>query len=74
MSQDDGSFGQEFLTDAQVAELLNITSRTTLRWRRDGDGPPFVRIGPRCVRYKRSDLDAWIAAQTFPHRAAECSG
>jgi predicted DNA-binding transcriptional regulator AlpA len=25
-----------------------------------GDGPPFVKIG-RCVRYRRDDLDCYVA-------------
>ena len=61
----------EFLTDAQLCELLHVDDRTTLRWRTAGGGPPFVRIGPRRILYRRADLNAWLAANTFPHRAAE---
>lgn len=61
----------EFLTDAQLCALVDVTDRTTLRWRRDGGGPSFVRVGPRRVLYRRADVEKWIAARTFPHRAAE---
>lgn len=61
----------EFLTDAQLCELLHVDARTTLRWRTDGDGPSFVRVGPRRLLYRRADVDAWISTRTFPHRAAE---
>jgi prophage regulatory protein len=61
----------EFLTDAQFAALMHVDDRTTLRWRTVGDGPPFVRVGPRRILYRRTDVDAWLAARTFPHRAAE---
>ncbi len=27
------------------------------------DGPPYVRIGLRGVRYLRSDLDAWLTSR-----------
>ncbi len=30
-------------------------------WR--GDGPPMIRIGRRAVRYRRSDVIAWIDAR-----------
>jgi excisionase family DNA binding protein len=60
-----------FLTDPQLAALLHVDDRTTLRWRNNGSGPPFVRVGPRRILYRRSDVDAWLAARTFPHRAAE---
>ena len=28
-----------------------------------GRGPPFTRIGWRCVRYQRGDLEQWARAQ-----------
>ena len=63
--------GGEFLTDAQLCARLDVTDRTTHRWRRDGGGPPFVRVGRRRVLYRRTDVDGWLAARTFAHRAAE---
>ncbi len=62
---------REFLTEPQLAELLGVDPRTLHRWRGSGEGPPFVRIGPRNVRYSRAALDQWIAARTHQHRAAE---
>ena len=61
----------EFLTDDQLCKLLHVNKRTTLRWRRDGGGPAFVRAGERRIIYRRDDVEAWLAARTFPHRAAE---
>jgi excisionase family DNA binding protein len=61
----------EFLTDQQLAELLGVATRTTLRWRRDGGGPPYVRVGVRRVLYRRAHVDAWAATRTFPTLAAE---
>ena len=29
-----------------------------------GDGPPYVRVSKRMVRYQRAVLQAWIAART----------
>jgi excisionase family DNA binding protein len=61
----------EFLTDEELAYLLNVSTRTILRWRRDGSGPPYCRIGPRYIRYRRRDVEAWTAANTFATMAAE---
>jgi len=61
----------EFLSDAQLCAMLRVTSRTTARWREDGNGPPFVRAGGRRILYRQGDLDSWLASRTFPHRAAE---
>jgi predicted DNA-binding transcriptional regulator AlpA len=62
---------QEFLTDDQLANLLRITTRTTMRWRRDGGGPPFIRCGSRRVLYDRQVVEAWLRQRSFAHRAAE---
>jgi len=61
----------EFLTDAQLCEWLQVEDRTTFRWRRDGTGPPFLRLGSRQIRYRRSDVERWLTERTFQHRAAE---
>jgi len=29
-----------------------------------GNGPPMVRLTPRLVRYRRDDLDDWVASKT----------
>ena len=61
----------DYLTDAQLTKLVHVTSRTTLRWRRDGGGPAFIRCGARRVLYSRSAVDAWLASRSFAHLAAE---
>ena len=61
----------DFLSDSQLCAMLRVTPRTTARWRVEGNGLPFVRAGARRVLYRRSDVDLWLASQTFPHRAAE---
>jgi predicted DNA-binding transcriptional regulator AlpA len=62
---------EEFLTDLQLADMLRVTPRTLLRWRRDGDGPQFVRAGARRLLYRRSDVLTWIDANTHATLAAE---
>jgi excisionase family DNA binding protein len=47
------------LTEREAANLLSISSRTLQAWRSNGGGPTFVRVG-RVIRYRRSDLIAWI--------------
>ena len=61
----------EFLSDQQLADMLGVTTRTTLRWRRDGAGPKYVRAGLRRVLYRRVDVLAWAASRTFATLAAE---
>ena len=59
----------ELLTSRQVAQLLGIGERTLWRWSRSGICPAPVKIGKgrrAAVRYRRSDLDAWIEAGCPP--------
>lgn len=49
----------------EAASYLSITKATLYTWRsrRRGYGPLAVKVGG-CVRYKKSELDRWIAAHT----------
>jgi predicted DNA-binding transcriptional regulator AlpA len=42
-----------------VAQLLGCTPKALQAWRTRGGGPPFVKLG-RLVRYKWSDVSAWL--------------
>ncbi|MGJ9426849.1 helix-turn-helix transcriptional regulator [Nesterenkonia halotolerans] len=49
------------LKDTQVQELTGIPAGTLRWWRHHGDyGPKWFRLGPRAIRYKTSDVTAWI--------------
>lgn len=52
----------QFLTTRDVATILNLNPQTVIEWRRERNGPPWVRIGQKAIRYRRSELEAWIAA------------
>lgn len=52
---------KECLGTVDVAALLGISPRTLEAWRLRKVGPKYSRLGPRLVRYRRSDLDAWVA-------------
>jgi excisionase family DNA binding protein len=53
---------QELLTQQQLAHELQVSLRTLERWRQEGTGPAFIRIG-RFPRYRRADIDAWLERQ-----------
>ena len=60
-----------FLTEREFSAQFKIPARTAQRWRSTGDGPPFVRLGPRRVAYRLSDCERWAASRTFASRAVE---
>ena len=49
----------QLLTPEQVAGILKLSPATLARWRWDGSGPPFIKIGGR-VRYAESDVEQFI--------------
>ncbi len=54
----------KLLKDRETAPLLGIAPITLRKMRLRGDGPPFVKIGNRAVRYSESDVADYIAALT----------
>ncbi len=57
-------FSSNNLTTPQAARYLNFEETTLEQWRWNGRGPRFVKIG-RHVRYRLSDLDAFIQERVF---------
>lgn len=51
----------DLLTERDAADYLKLTARFLQERRMRGDGPAFVRISQRCIRYRFSDLEKWIA-------------
>ena len=63
-----------YLSEQEFCDRYGVSARTAQRWRVTGDGPAFLRLGVRRVVYRATDCEAWAAARTFAHRAAEASG
>jgi len=53
----------DFITTKQAADFLGLRANTMEIWRLRGTGPRFVKLG-RAVRYRLSDLEDYISAQT----------
>jgi len=50
------------LNTAQAARILNVSARYLEMLRVRGGGPVFVTLG-RAIRYRPSDLEAWVASR-----------
>lgn len=53
----------EFMTSRELADLLRVPVETTYQWRLRHVGPPGIRVG-RHVRYRRSDVERWLAERS----------
>lgn len=49
------------LNEHQAAAFLNVAVKTLRNWRCRGDGPAFIKLGAKCIRYRDSDLWAFVA-------------
>ena len=55
-------FGEHEAGGDRGGEAEPVSPRTMQRWRQEGIGPEFLKLG-RLVRYRKSDLDRWRDAQ-----------
>ena len=49
----------KLLNETEVAAKLDVTKPRLRRWRHEGRGLPFVRVG-RLVRYRPEDVERFI--------------
>lgn len=63
-----GSPDDLFPTD-EAARLIGVSCQFLEIGRTKGYGPRFVRISPRCVRYRRSDILSWLNSRTHSSTA-----
>lgn len=52
----------DLMTTKEVAERLHISEATCRWWRHVKQGPPSFKVCG-AVRYRRADVEAWLAAQ-----------
>ena len=57
------------IDEKQLCAELGISSVTATKWRAKAAGPPFIKVG-RLVRYRRADIEAWLASRTIGRRSA----
>lgn len=61
--------GVPLLTTRAAARQLGVSPRTMEGWRSRGGGPRYVSVSRNVVRYRHSDLAAWVAQRAVAHTA-----
>ena len=51
----------DLLDEKEAAVVLALKVATLRNWRALRTGPRYVKVGKRSVRYRRADLEAFIA-------------
>lgn len=59
--------GRKVLTNDQTADMLGISRRTLPVWRSKFRGPKWVKYDNKLVRYRETDVIAWIEENTRTH-------
>ena len=49
--------------EKDVLGMLSISKATLWRWRRDGQFPNPVRLGPNSVGWHRKDVHEWLSSR-----------
>lgn len=49
----------EILNERQVVDLLGVQPRALRRFRKEL-GLPYIKISSKVLRFKKSDIDAWL--------------
>jgi predicted DNA-binding transcriptional regulator AlpA len=53
----------DILTEKELAQSYKHSVSLARKWRRTGEGPPFIRLGGKLIRYRRADVEAWLTGQ-----------
>lgn len=63
--------GTRHLTQRGLADRYAKSERTIEDWRRDGRGPPWIRLNGRDIVYAVDAVERWEAERTYSTRAEE---
>jgi len=53
-------YDNPYQTRHQLEKLLQVSPATIYRWIKEGNFPKPLRLGANMVRWKASDIEAWI--------------
>jgi predicted DNA-binding transcriptional regulator AlpA len=50
----------DMLSKVELAQALNVSTRTIDRWLADQTGPPYVRLPRGRLRWRWGDVQEWL--------------
>lgn len=48
------------MNSLEASHYLGVSIATLKRWRGKDEGPAYIRLSERIIRYRQTDLDRWI--------------
>ena len=55
----DPEYWHSLIDERTAGHFLGLVERTMQAHRQRGNGPRFIALSRRCIRYRRADLKAW---------------
>ena len=52
------------LHEIEAADLLALSPRTLRNWRALGQGPSYIKLSGRCIRYRLNDLIEFVDSKS----------
>jgi predicted DNA-binding transcriptional regulator AlpA len=53
------------LTEKELSTWLGLSLPSLQRMRSNGTGPRYIQLSARRLSYRKSDVEAWLAARTI---------
>jgi len=60
--------------ESQAARLLGLSKKTLQKFRLTGEGPRYIRVSARCIRYRIVDLRVWQESKLVSSTSEPCPG
>jgi predicted site-specific integrase-resolvase len=60
---------KQYFSPDEAARTIGVASQTLARWRCEGGGPPFIRVG-RKIMYGATDITAWMNSRRMSSTSA----
>lgn len=54
---------ERYIRARDVAEMLDVSVETVLRWHRSGKLPGGHRLASNVLRFSKSEIEAWLSGQ-----------
>lgn len=65
--ENDPDFLDRLINEHEAASFIGHSVRTLQKWRVTGQGPKYVRISARSIRYRRRELINWCEVRLQRH-------
>ena len=60
---EDIDYWHSLIDENETAKFFGVTTRTVQNWRQRGDGPEYIRLGAKLIRYTRIRLKSYADAR-----------